>query len=135
MEWIRVSDGLPAEYQDVLLYQEHGGVFIGWLEEGKWVVDYTFVEGEVPHSKISGNVDQDEITHWRCLPPNPQWDFFEPELKTCADWLFECKRYVKVLSFGNLTHPTDFEKKWSSEKVTKDEFIKRLMTCEIERLN
>ena len=133
MEWINVKSKLPAEYQDVLLYQEHGGIFIGWLENGNWVVDYTFVEAEAPKTKVKGNVDQDEITHWRALPPNPQWDFFDIEYKTCEEWLALCKRNVTITDFSMNTNSQEFMNYWSTEKITKEEFIKRLMNCKIER--
>lgn len=134
MEWISVKSKLPAEYQDVLLYQEHGGIFIGWLEKGEWIVDYTFVEAEVPQTKVKGNVDQDEITHWRNMPPNPQWDFFDVEFKTCYEWLMLCKTNVKLHSYNANEESPELKNYWFTEKVTKDEFIKRLMKCDIERL-
>jgi hypothetical protein len=135
MEWISVKSKLPPEYQDVLLYQEHGGIFIGWLENGMWVVDYTFVEAEVPKTKVKGNVDQDEITYWRNMPPNPQWDFFDVERKTCDEWLFFCKNNVNLLNFNEQAEGQEIKKLWFTEKVTKEEFIKRLMLCSIERLS
>lgn len=134
MEWINVKSKLPAEYQDVLLYQEHGGIFIGWLENGKWVVDYTFVEAEIPQTIVRGNVDQDEISHWRSMLPNPQWDFFDVEFKTCEEWLSICQNNVSIVSYNANVESQEFNIYWFTEKVTKDEFIKRLMKCKIKRL-
>ncbi len=133
MEWINVNDRLPSEYQDVMLYQEFGGIFIGWLENGKWVVDNTFVETDTPHATIKGNVRNDEILYWRTLPPNPQWDFFEIENKPCAEWLMTCKNNVKVIDFKADTESKEFDNYWNNEAITRDEFTKRLMNCTIER--
>ena len=134
MEWISVKNQLPAEYQDVLLYQEHGGIFIGWLENDRWVVDYTFVEAEIPKLPVKGNVDQDEITYWRTMPPNPQWDFFDVDYKTCEEWLSQCRHNVSVLGFIDTVESQEIKNAWHTEKITREEFVKRLMACNIERI-
>jgi hypothetical protein len=136
MEWIstRIKENLPAEFQDVLLYQENNGIFVGWLENGVWIVDNTFVETDDYKVKIHGNIKQDDITYWRPLPPNPQWDFFETEYKTCEDWYTQCQKNVRIINFSMDTNSPEFKFFWKEEKVTRDTFIKRVMDCEVERL-
>lgn len=135
MEWISTKnkEKLPPDFQDVLLYQESNGIFIGWLENGKWIVDNTFVETDDYKIEIRGNIKQDEITFWRHLPSNPQWDFFETELKCCADWYEQCKNKVKIIDFKRDTSTDKFNFFWNIEEISKEEFIKRLMSFEIER--
>jgi hypothetical protein len=136
MEWIstKIKEKLPADFQDVLLYQENNGIFIGWLENGLWIVDNTFVETDNYKDVIRGNVKQEEITFWRHLPPNPQWDFFEAELKTSLEWYQLCSKNVKINDFKTDTSTSDFNYFWNTEKITQEEFLKRLMNFEIERL-
>ncbi|NJK95631.1 MAG: DUF551 domain-containing protein [Bacteroidales bacterium] len=136
MEWIstKIKEKLPADFQDVLLYQENNGVFIGWLDNGKWIVDNTFVEAENLKTEIRGNIRQEEITFWRPLPPNPLWDFFDTEYKTCEEWYQTCHKTIKIRNFNRDTQSREFNDYWYQEKVSRDEFIKRLMNMEIERL-
>jgi hypothetical protein len=136
MEWIstKIKEKLPPDFQDVLLYQESNGVFIGWFEDGKWIVDNTFVETDDYKDLIRGNIKQEEITFWRHLPPNPQWDFFDPEYKTCFEWYELCRNNVRITDFRMETSSPEFINFWNTEKVTRDEFLKRLVNFEIERL-
>jgi hypothetical protein len=136
MEWIstKIKEKLPADFQDVLLYQENNGIFIGWLENGQWIVDNTFVETDNYKDIIRGNIKQEEITYWRQLPPNPQWDFFDPELKTCFEWYDLCKKNVKINDFKADVSTSDFYYFWNTEKITQEEFLKRLVNFDIERL-
>lgn len=136
MEWIstKIKSKLPADFQDVLLYQESNGVFIGWLENGVWIVDNTFVETEDYKVPIRGNIKQEEITYWRPLPPNPQWDFFDPEMKTCSEWYKQCERNVRIKNFKTDTSTKEFQYLWNEEKVTKEVFLKRMVDFDIERL-
>ncbi|HEX3009856.1 MAG TPA: hypothetical protein VHO90_19795 [Bacteroidales bacterium] len=136
MEWISTKnkEKLPPEFQDVVLYQESNGIFIGWLENGKWIVDNTFVETDDYKTEIRGNIRQEEITFWRPLPPNPQWDFFDSEFKTCLEWYELCKKNVKILDFKMDVSSEAFYRYWNVERVTRDEFLKRLVNFEIERL-
>lgn len=136
MEWIstKLKDKLPADFQDVLLYQENNGIFVGWLDNGTWIVDNTFVEAENFKTIIKGNVKQEEVTFWRPLPPNPQWDFFDTEIKTCQEWYTQCIRNVNIKNFKMDTSSHEFHEFWHKEEVSRDEFIKRLMNMEIERI-
>lgn len=136
MEWIstKIKDKLPPDFQDVLLYQESNGIFIGWLDNGKWIVDNTFVETDDYKMEVRGNIKQEEITFWRHLPPNPQWDFFEAEAKSCQEWYNQCKNNVKIIDFKTDTSSEKFNSFWHVEKVSREEFIKRLMKFEVERL-
>lgn len=136
MEWIstKIKEKLPPDFQDVLLYQESNGTFIGWREEGKWIVDNTFVETNDYKAEIRGNIKQEEITFWRHLPPNPQWDFFDPEVKTCLEWYEQCKINVRIADFKTDTSTREFYNYWNVEKITREEFLKRLVNFEIERL-
>lgn len=136
MEWIstKIKENLPPDFQDVLLYQENNGIFVGWLDNGTWIVDNTFVEAENFKTVIKGNIKQEEITFWRPLPPNPQWDFFDTELKTCEEWYAQCITNVKIINFKADTSTSEFKNLWHFAKVSKDDFIKRLMNMEIERI-
>lgn len=136
MEWIstKIKDKLPADFQDVLLYQENNGIFIGWRENGDWIVDNTFVETADLKTEIRGNIKQEEITYWRHLPPNPQWDFFDAEYKTCEEWYAQCNRNVKITGFGENANTPNFHDYWHIEKVNREEFIKRMMKCDIARI-
>ncbi len=136
MEWISTKNknNLPADFQDVLLYQENNGIFIGWLENGTWIVDNTFVETDDYKTVIRGNVKQEEVTFWRQLPPNPQWDFFNPEHKTCSEWYYQCKNNVRIIDFKMDISTNEFNNFWKFEQVSKEEFVKRIVNFEIERL-
>ena len=136
MEWIstKIKDKLPPDFQDVLLYQESNGIFIGWLENGKWIVDNTFVETDDYKTITRGNIKQEEITFWRNLPPNPQWDFFDSEAKSCLDWYEQCKNNVRISDFKLDTDSQEFYFFWNIEKVSREEFLKRLVNFEIERI-
>ena len=136
MEWIstKIKKNLPAEFQDVLLYQENNGIFIGWLENGKWTVDNTFVETDDYKMEIRGNIKQEEITYWRPLPPNPQWDFFDVEYKTCEEWYMQCQKNVRIVNFNMDIITPQFKFFWKEEKVTRETFIKRMMDFEVERI-
>lgn len=137
MEWIstNIKEKLPPDFQDVLLYQENNGIFVGWLENGQWIVDNTFVETEDYKASIRGNIKQEEVTFWRHLPPTPHWDFFDPEMKTCREWYEECKNHVKIVDFRTDTSTKAFYQSWNIEKVSREEFLKRLVHFEVERLS
>ena len=124
---------MPANFQDVLLYQENNGIFVGWLDNGIWIVDNTFVETDNYKTEIRGNIIQEEITYWRPLPPNPQWDFFDIEYKTCQEWYKQCEKNICIKNFKVDTSTKEFVFFWNQEKVTRDGFLKRMMNFEIER--
>ena len=55
--WIKVSDRLPEDDVDVLVFVGDDAFTVGYLSAGKWILDYQGLE--------------DQITHWQPLPEPP----------------------------------------------------------------
>jgi len=72
-EWIRVEDRLPPENENVLVLERwHDVPFVGYIYNGKWVVDKSviFCNGD-------GWIDDDisDIACWSTLPEFPSWHY------------------------------------------------------------
>ncbi len=59
-KWISVKDGLPVNYQDVIMVNyRDGDVVAGYCHDGDW------------YSELYGGTEIDGITHWMPLPEPP----------------------------------------------------------------
>ena len=62
MEWIKTSEKLPEQYQQVIYYFRHTGVSCGKYERTS--------DGDIFHS-LNGFLC-DDVTHWMPLPEPPE---------------------------------------------------------------
>lgn len=56
-EWIKVSDKLPEENKDVLVYDSEVGICIAWLDDEDW---------------YALGLNYVDVTHWMPLPEIPE---------------------------------------------------------------
>ena len=70
--WIPVSEKLPANYEQVLACLRPANYprpthVLAWSKRGIWFGNFTNFDGTVE----SGEIPEEEVTHWRPLPSPP----------------------------------------------------------------
>ncbi len=78
MNWIKVKDGLPFDYEYVLVYAKKEGTepspsSIARQFQGKWEMMNTEDQSNsIACGDLTWYMDADEITHWMPLPRAPK---------------------------------------------------------------